>query len=359
MSHNSRHARLSIEYEKLMNLEALSEFIRIEPKGMQPGWPPDRYVVTYTCKGIADIDQDSLAPKVSDIHQVEIRLGADYPTKQPELKWLTPIWHPNFNPPRVCTNEEENWYPAKTLVDLVLMIGEMVQYKRYHAQPVEPWPLNRTAANWVVDYAEKGGLIGPDKPLDPRRLVKPPKIRHKDLPPLPDEPAAKKKIKLGHIHTGGAGTGDATGRGNLAAQPRPKSGSGALKLGKIISGHKATNRPVAAECALPAPDLKQSRARSLEVWHLNELQEVVPLDKPTINIGRGASNVTVDLLLKGDQRISRIHALLEQDKNGSCWLTAQGDNPVLVNGRELPPRKSVGVNVGDQIGIFNYLIRLQ
>lgn len=195
MTHNPRFARLSIEYTKLINLAERSAFIGIQPMEVQPGWPPEKYVITYTCKGIAGID-DTKHPISSEFHQVSMYLGLDYPRKEPYLKWLTPIWHPNIDhlePHHVCTNNVQNWFATKSLSDLVLVMGEMVQFKRYHAAWSSPFPIDRVSAEWVRDYGEPLGIIGPTKPFDPRPLLRPQRMRREssgsDTPQLgPSEP---------------------------------------------------------------------------------------------------------------------------------------------------------------------------
>ena len=34
---------------------------------------------------------------IQDRHEVEIKLGASYPRSMPEIRWLTPIYHPNIS----------------------------------------------------------------------------------------------------------------------------------------------------------------------------------------------------------------------------------------------------------------------
>lgn len=171
--------RLFIEQEKLINLASRSDFIRVEPVEMSPGVPPDKYLITYACRGIAYIDKRK-EPVASNFHQVSMYVSREFPRQEPHLRWVTPIWHPNIEhqePHHVCTNNVQNFYSTKGLDDLVLMLGEMVQYKRYHAVWREPWPYDKEVADWVVSYAEPRGIVGPDKPFDPRSLVRPYKIR--------------------------------------------------------------------------------------------------------------------------------------------------------------------------------------
>ena len=65
-------------------------------------------------------------------------------------------------------------------------------------------------------------------------------------------------------------------------------------------------------------------------------EAVVPITKPEITIGRGSRSITVDLPLKGDPEISRVHATLTREDDGRYWLVSKGRNPTLVAGRELP-----------------------
>ena len=174
MSQTPRHVRLANEYTQLINLAARSDFMDVEPVDVQPGFPPEKYIITYTCRGVADIDQSG-APRFADFHQARIYLPSDYPLREPYVKWLTPIWHPNIEhiePHSVCTNTPRGHWMNHSLADLVLMMGEMVQYKRYYAIWERPLPVDRDAAKWVREYAEMRKLITHDRPIDERPLVR-------------------------------------------------------------------------------------------------------------------------------------------------------------------------------------------
>lgn len=56
-----------------------------------------------------------------------------------------------------------------------------------------------------------------------------------------------------------------------------------------------------------------------------------------ISIGRGAKDIRVDLKLEGDLEISRKQATIERLEDGKFSLVCEGRNPVLIDGRELPP----------------------
>ncbi|HYP00868.1 MAG TPA: FHA domain-containing protein, partial [Pyrinomonadaceae bacterium] len=102
----------------------------------------------------------------------------------------------------------------------------------------------------------------------------------------------------------------------------------------------ATTTPDAALQADPEPtegEVTRVSARvielfAVELWRGGVRQQVVPITKPEITIGRGSKSVAVDLPIKGDPEVSRVHATLSRDPEGKYWLTAKGRNATLVSG---------------------------
>ncbi len=140
MSFDIRETRLRNDYQRIQELVNRSEFIQVV---MTEGDPPEKYLIRFTCKGVESLN-GSGTPKYRDRHEVSIYLHAEYPLKQPQLKWLTPIFHPNIHATgAVCIGA---WWPAKTLDELLLTLGEMVQYKNYDPKD----PMNSKAAAWAM-----------------------------------------------------------------------------------------------------------------------------------------------------------------------------------------------------------------
>jgi hypothetical protein len=111
-------------------------------------------------------------------------------------------------------------------------------------------------------------------------------------------------------------------------------------------------------------DVTRVRARpealySVEIWRGGVRQTVVPVSKQEITIGRGSKTVAVDLPIKGDAEVSRVHATLARDEGGKYWLTAKGRNPTLVAGKELPREEASEVVPDDKIEICSYTLRIQ
>ena len=98
---------------------------------------------------------------------------------------------------------------------------------------------------------------------------------------------------------------------------------------------------------------------NVEVWRGGVRQAVVPISKPEITIGRGSRSVTVDLPLKGDPEVSRIHAVLTRDEQGQFWITPKGRNLTLLSGHELPRDQRTQVTPDNKIEICSFNLRIQ
>lgn len=98
---------------------------------------------------------------------------------------------------------------------------------------------------------------------------------------------------------------------------------------------------------------------SIEVWRDGVRQAVVPITRNDITIGRGSRSTSVDLPLKGDVEVSRVHATLALDEEGGYWLTPKGRNPTLVSGREVPREERTPVQPDEKIAICSYVLRIQ
>ena len=104
---------------------------------------------------------------------------------------------------------------------------------------------------------------------------------------------------------------------------------------------------------------KASPLYSIEVWRDGVREAVVPVMKSEISIGRGSRSVSVDLPIKGDPEVSRVHAVLSRDNEGRFWLVPKGRNPTLVGGRELAREEATEIAPDQKIGICNFILRIQ
>jgi ubiquitin-protein ligase len=188
LDQNPRIRRLKADAELMQALAARSDLIKYTTRGIRSGMPPETYIVTFTCKGIVGVDGKG-TPKIGEKHQVEIYLHNQYPQRWPGMKWLTPIWHPNINHLNGSVCIDAAWWTASRSLDrLVIMLGEMVQYKNFHDDPTKPpFPWDVDAARWCREFRKSHSRYFP---VDTRELLRPERIR------IQTQSTAKPKPKI-------------------------------------------------------------------------------------------------------------------------------------------------------------------
>ena len=62
--------------------------------------------------------------------QIELKLPAEFPFKPPEVRFVTPIYHPNVDEQgKICVdllNSSETWKPTTPLVDVVKAVVDLI-----------------------------------------------------------------------------------------------------------------------------------------------------------------------------------------------------------------------------------------
>jgi ubiquitin-protein ligase len=190
VAESPRMRRLRADYELMQELSARTDLISVTAQAPRPNLPPERYIVTFKCKSIVGIDKSG-NPKFADHHQVEIYLHNQYPQRWPGMKWMTPIWHPNINHLNGSVCIDAAWWTASRSLDrLVIMLGEMLQWKNFHDDPTKPpFPWDADAARWSREYRK----THPNAfPVDTRELMRPERIKLSTGEPIKEKP----KIKL-------------------------------------------------------------------------------------------------------------------------------------------------------------------
>ena len=93
MSSDDQAERLAAELELMRALAAKSGILEFETDGD----PPKEYKVKFLGRGIGRLVHSGKEVEYVELHQVQIRLGYAYPEQPPEIRWLTPIFHPNIS----------------------------------------------------------------------------------------------------------------------------------------------------------------------------------------------------------------------------------------------------------------------
>ena len=116
----------------------------------------------------------------------------------------------------------------------------------------------------------------------------------------------------------------------------------------------------ADEATIVRPRTSGVPAFSVEVRRVSAEGETTssdtrPFFKDEISIGRGSSQMSVDLKLEGDMEVSRQHATLKKNGDGGYIITCKGANPILLDGgREVAANESGSVKPGDKIVICSF-----
>lgn len=157
--------------------------------------PPEGYHITYLLRSIIGIEA-SKAPIYGDKHEVYIEFPENYPSKEAKLtiKMISEIWHPNVrchgaHKGRMCVNEKA-LSASHPLDSIVVMMGEILQYKNYLAENVPPFPEDEVVAAWVRDYAEPNGIVDLKRKIytDYDELLEPEPGFGEERPILPSPP---------------------------------------------------------------------------------------------------------------------------------------------------------------------------
>jgi len=176
-----RLRRLRSDLHSLEKLKAESSVFDFRTAGR----PPQAYTVAFLGRSLAR-DRGKVA--VRDHHEVEIKLGSSYPRTMPEIRWLTPIYHPNISEiGMVCLGAYgTHWVPSLALDELCVMLWDMARFQNYDIRS----PYNREAAQWAAVQATYRFPMDPrplrDCPGPPARVGRPGR-RRVDRPPRPGD----------------------------------------------------------------------------------------------------------------------------------------------------------------------------
>lgn len=161
-----RYKRLATEHEALHALCERSNKISYEiTKQVATRFPPEAYLITYKVTSFVGIDEVSKMPLKGYEHKVRITYPPEFPNAggEPICYAETTVWHPNirFNGThkgRICITAKAlgSYF---TLDELVLRIGEILQYKNYLAENIAPYPEDENVARWVREFAEPKNII--------------------------------------------------------------------------------------------------------------------------------------------------------------------------------------------------------
>ena len=134
----ARIRRLRADYEQVSQLFNEHPFVRILST---EGDPPEKYTFEFKVRGLTP--QDDALPLPRTLHRAEVFLPLDYPRRPPFCRMITPVFHPNIDPQKICIGD--HWSAGQSLALMVTRIAEMICFQSYNVKS----PLNAEAAAWV------------------------------------------------------------------------------------------------------------------------------------------------------------------------------------------------------------------
>jgi hypothetical protein len=155
----SRSDRLTADRQSLDALAAASTIFSFEATSDAA----DRFTLTLRGRGLAR-DGASLADVAArELHQIDVRLPYGYPASPPDIRWLTPIWHPNISFSGFVNLADLGliWRPDLPLDAICERLWDVVRCQDMNPDRIS----NHAAKSWF----EKECTL--TLPLDPRPLV--------------------------------------------------------------------------------------------------------------------------------------------------------------------------------------------
>ncbi len=88
-----RDDRLRADHASLQALDQASTIFSMDAAGETP----DRYTITFTGKGLGRDPSSQSEVTLVELHQIDLRMPYAYPQSPPDIRWITPIMHPNVS----------------------------------------------------------------------------------------------------------------------------------------------------------------------------------------------------------------------------------------------------------------------
>lgn len=146
-----RIRRLKADYNRIISVFKDHPFVSVADT---EGNPPEKYTFEFSVQGLIPKEDDNFTR--SDRHQAEVFLPKDYPRRPPFCRMITPVFHPNIDPQKICIGD--HWSAGESLAHLIVRIGEMICFQSYNIKS----PLNGEAAAWAEQNFSQLPLVKED-----------------------------------------------------------------------------------------------------------------------------------------------------------------------------------------------------
>jgi len=138
-----RLRRLENDFAEMVERFAQDPYVDVIPVGPAPA---QQYQIVYKVPSLRRLLNNELREVPQTV--VNLFLPAGYPREKPYAETVEEVFHPNFGR-YICI--ADFWSPAQSLSDIVVLIGEMLQWKKFNIRS----PLNAIAAEWSVEHPQE------------------------------------------------------------------------------------------------------------------------------------------------------------------------------------------------------------
>ena len=145
MSDEQRNQRLADELQRLKRLRDESTIFDFEPQGD----PPTKYVISFRGNGITRSLSSAGDVEKVDLHRLELRLPYAFPERPPDIRWLTPVHHPNVSFSGMVKLRDVGlpWEEDLSLDIICERLWDMARLAFYDDQRAT----NYSARNWLAE----------------------------------------------------------------------------------------------------------------------------------------------------------------------------------------------------------------
>ncbi len=112
----ARLRRLRADYDRVTEAFADHPFIRLVAT---EGDPPEKYTFELRVSGLQSAEDQTLLRQ--ETHRAEVFLPLDYPRRPPFARMITPVFHPNIDPQKICIGD--HWSAGQSLATVVAQIA--------------------------------------------------------------------------------------------------------------------------------------------------------------------------------------------------------------------------------------------
>jgi ubiquitin-protein ligase len=135
---NPRLRRLASDHQRVVERFSDHPYIKLIAA---EGVPPENYLFEFHLRSLIPSQNGTFTS--GGLHRAQVYLPIDYPRRPPFCRMLSPIFHPNIDPQKICIGD--HWSAGESLPHLIVRIGEMLCYQSYNVKS----PLNAEAAAWA------------------------------------------------------------------------------------------------------------------------------------------------------------------------------------------------------------------